>query len=137
MKVILEYDNDDLFEVLDTLTYLLNDLNGHNDDFFVSYHGGVINAINLIRLKCYEKHLTEFKFHTSLGYVVYDQRVGRRLIPSETPNGFMQINKSDFVNLTYVDHIKDNDVYVIGEKDPRKIGKIYRRAVYDRLKNKK
>ena len=134
MLVFLMYDNENYIDLERILSSTLNDMSKLDTEFLFDVEGSSVEAISLMRLVCYEKHRDIYRFFfINEPAVDYDYRVGKRLVHNRIPDNFIQINKSAVVNMSFILRVEDNDIYLSGEKEPRKVGRVYKQKLIDEL----
>ena len=125
MNKILMYDTRKCSDMMLCLRDLINDIMLIDDPYVIDDSSGVLRAVNLRLLKCYEKHDQNYIFDFIDKKVNYSSKYGKSLLGDKVPYGFFQINRSDVVNKSYVREVNDKGLYLYNESLARPIGEKY------------
>ena len=134
MRELILFDGDSLVDLVKILRMVLSRIKRLEAHNLKTNTYGYLKAVSLTQLTCYEKHKDFYRFiFYDKTTADYDYRVGRNFFYNEIPRGFIQINRNDVVNMSYIKRVDLEGVYLINEKKKKKIGETYKEKFYETL----
>ncbi len=114
MKVVIEFDDENLYELLCACRYLVRKIINTDKIIFLC-NNKYFSIYNMKHILYIESHTKTMKIVTPSGDAVYDHRTFGCDVPSEY-DGFIRINRSTYVNISAIDHIDRTGVYLKDRK---------------------
>ena len=133
MKEIIIYDTQNMSDLIMSLKVLIDRIIRCVDTYLVDNHSFSFRAINLRLLTGYEKYQDHYTFNFIDGSVDYNYKNAKRLIGDKIPDGFIQINKNEIINVAYIKIIDEYGVWLAYNSRVKRISDKYRNKLLEKL----